>query len=352
MNYIGSKFSILDFIDETINDFVKPKNNNIVLCDIFSGTGTVGKYFKKKGYTIISNDIEYYSYITAKHFIENNEELSFSKLKKNGIENVFDYLNNIEGKEGFIYNNYSLSGTKGKEFERQYFSDNNAKKIDAIRICIENWKNEKLLDESEYNFLIASLIESSDKVANTASVYEAFLKKLKKSAEKDMIFEPIETLVIENSNSNKVYNEDSNTLIKKISGDILYMDPPYNTRKYDTNYHMLETIALYDEPEIKGKTGVRCETTKKSKYCVKKEAAQAFEDLIKNANFKYILLSYNDEGIIPIEEIKRIMSKYGKYNCYGKKHRRFKADKNRDYIKDFTIEYIHCLEKNFSSVLE
>lgn len=346
MNYIGSKFSILDFIDETINDFVKPKDNKVVLCDIFSGTGTVGKYFKKKGYTIISNDIEYYSYITAKHFIENNEEISFDKLKKKGITNVFDYLNNIEGKKGFIYNNYSLEGTKGKEFERQYFSDQNAKKIDGIRITIEEWKKDKLLDENEYCFLIASLIESADRVANTASVYEAFLKKLKKSAEKDMILEPVETIINKESNNNKVYNEDCNVLIQKISGDILYMDPPYNTRKYDTNYHMLETIALYDEPEIKGKTGVRTETIKKSKYCIKKEAAIAFEELIKNAKFKYILLSYNDEGIIPIDEIKRIMSKYGKYKCYGKKHRRFKADKNRDYIKDFTIEYIHCLEKN------
>lgn len=350
MNYIGSKFSILDFIDETINDFVKPQNNNLILCDIFSGTGAVGKYFKKKGYTIISNDIEYYSYITAKHFIENNSDITFNKLKENGISDAFKFLNELEGKQGFIYNNYSIGGTREKEFERQYFSDSNAQKIDAIRMCIEDWKGNNLLEENEYCFLIASLIESADKVANTASVYEAFLKKLKKSAEKELVLEPIEILKTNNDNNdNRVYNKDCNELIKEIKGDILYMDPPYNTRKYDTNYHMLETIALYDNPEIKGKTGVRCETSKKSKYCIKKEAAKAFDDLIKNANFKYIMLSYNDEGIIPIEEIKKIMSKYGKYKCYGRKHRRFKADKNRDYIKDFTIEYIHCLEKDLDT---
>ena len=345
MNYIGSKFSILDFIDETIVNFVRPKDNKLVLCDIFSGTGSVGKYFKKKGYNIISNDIEYYSYITTKHFIENNEEIEFTKLKANGIDDVFKYLNELDGIKGFIYNNYSLEGTTGKEYERQYFSNNNASKIDAIRTCIENWNKNNLLEENEYNFLIASLIESADKVANTASVYEAFLKKLKKSAEKDILIEPVEILVVDGSDNNKVYNRDSNELIREIKGDILYMDPPYNTRKYDTNYHMLETIALYDNPEIKGKTGVRTETTKKSKYCLKKEAVQAFEDLIKNADFKYILLSYNDEGIISMEEIKKIMSKYGKYKCFGRKHRRFKADKNREYTKNFTIEYIHCLEK-------
>ena len=344
MNYIGSKFSILDYIDETIIDFAKPKDNNLTLCDIFSGTGTVGKYFKKKGYNIISNDIQFYSYITAKHFIENNEELTFEKLKNENIE-PFDYLNKLEGTKGFIYNNYSLGGTAGKEFERQYFSDENALKIDAIRQQIEKWKIEEKITPGEYSFLIASLIESADKVANTASVYEAFLKKLKTSASKTLELKPVETIISPDNKNYKVYNEDCNELIKKISGDILYMDPPYNTRKYDTNYHMLETIALYDEPSIKGKTGVRTETTKKSKYCIKKEATATFEELIKNAKFKYILLSYNDEGIIPIEDIKRIMSKYGKYKCYGRKHKRFKADSNRDYIKDFTIEYLHCLEK-------
>lgn len=347
MNYIGSKFSILNFIDETIEDFIKPNKdkNNLILCDIFSGTASVGKYFKKKNYNIISNDIQVYSYITAKHYIENNEEITFKKLKENNIEDVFNYLNNIEGIEGFIYNNYSMTGTKDKEYQRLYFTDENAKKIDAIRIKIEKWKEEKLIFENEYYYLIASLIESADKVANTASVYEAYLKELKKSATKTMVLEPVETIISSIKRDYVVYNQDCNQLIKEISGDILYMDPPYNTRKYDTNYHMLETIALYDNPEIKGKAGIRCETTKKSKYCIKKEAANTFEELVKNAKFKYILLSYNDEGIIPIEEIKKIMSKYGNYKCYERKHKRYKADKNREYLKNYTIEYIHCLEK-------
>lgn len=343
MNYIGSKFSILEYIDNTINDFVKPKKE-MVLCDIFSGTGTVGKYFKKKGYSIISNDIQYYSYITARHFIENNDEINFEELKKEGIE-PFEYLNNIAGEEGFIYKNYSLGGTKGNEFERQYFSDENAKKIDAIRIQIEIWKHNKKITDNEYSFLIASLIESADKVANTASVYEAFLKHLKSSASKPIEMKPVEILVNKKCSLLKVYNEDCNTLIKNISGDILYMDPPYNTRKYDTNYHMLETIALYDDPEIRGKTGVRTETKKKSKYCQKKEATATFEALVRDSKFKYLLLSYNDEGIIPLEEIKRIMSKYGRYKRYEKEHKRFKADSKRKYLKDTTIEYIHCLEK-------
>ena len=109
MNYIGSKYSILSYIDEVIEDFVKPKNT-VTLCDIFAGTGVVSKYFKEKGYNIIANDIEYFSYVTLKGLIENSDELKFEKLTKKHID-PFICLNGLNGKKGFIYRNYSLGGT-------------------------------------------------------------------------------------------------------------------------------------------------------------------------------------------------------------------------------------------------
>lgn len=345
MNYIGSKLSILNYIDETIQDFTKIKENNIIFCDIFAGTSSVGKHFKKKGYNIISNDIQYYSYVNAKHYIENNEKITFKNLKNQGIEDVFEYLNNLKDKKGFIYQNYTIKGTKNQEYERKYFTEENAIKIDSIRKKIEEWKEKKIIEINEYYYLLSCLLEAADKVANTASVYEAFLKNIKKSASKELEIKPLEVLI---ENENKKYlvkNEDANNLIREISGDILYMDPPYNTRKYDTNYHILETIALYDNPKIKGKTGVREEVSKRSKYCIKKEVETTFEDIIKHSNFKYIFLSYNDEGILPLSKIKEIMSKYGEYKVYEKQHKRYKADNNRKYEKDKTIEYIHCIKK-------
>lgn len=346
MNYIGSKYSILDFIDETVLDFAHPVSNNYVFCDIFSGTGVVSKYFKRKGCSVISNDIQSYSYMISKALIENNEEYSFDTLKGHGIDDPFTYLNELPGLEGFIFKNYTLLGTEKEEIQRLYFSDDNAKKIDAIRVQIEDWKRANYLTENEYCYLVASLVEAADKVANTASVYEAFLKKLKASAAKPLVFRPLDQAICIPSGVYACYNEDANQLIEKIHGDILYMDPPYNTRKYDTNYHLLETIALYDSPQIKGKTGVRLEQKKKSRYCMKREAILAFEDLVKKADFKYLFLSYNDEGIISMGDIRKIMSKYGKYRCYSRKHKRYKSDAKREYAKDFTIEYIHCLEKD------
>lgn len=341
MNYIGSKYSILSYIDEVVEDFTKPKKNT-VFCDIFAGTGVVSKYFKEKGYNIIANDIQYFSYVLLKGIIENSDELKFEKLGKKHID-PFVCLNGLNGKKGFIFKNYSMGGTYKGEHPRLYFSDYNAKKIDDARMKIDKWKKKKLINDNEYYYLLACLLEAADKVANTASVYEAFLKDLKKTAQKPMIIEPLE-LIFKNKNYT-IYNEDSKDLIRKIKGDILYLDPPYNTRRYDTNYHILETIALYDNPKIKGKTGIRVEDTKKSNYCIKKKALLELEDLIKNANFKYILLSYNNEGILSIEEIESMFKKYGTYKRYEKLHKRFKSDNERKYKNSQTTEYIHCLEK-------
>ena len=119
MNYIGSKYSILSYIDEVIESFVKSKND-VTFCDIFAGTGVVSKYFKEKGYNIIANDIQFFSYVTLKGLIETNEELKFENLSKKGNDPII-ILNGLNGKKGFIYKNYALGGTKNHEFQRMYF---------------------------------------------------------------------------------------------------------------------------------------------------------------------------------------------------------------------------------------
>lgn len=331
MNYIGSKQKLSTFIFDSVNQVVGDNLKDMVFCDLFAGTGIVGRTFKKEVKQIISNDIEYYSYVLNKNYIGNHESLNYHSF--------INELNQLEGKEGFIFNEYSENGNA----KRLYFSENNGKKIDAIRQKIEHWKNANVISENIYFFLLSSLLESADKVANTASVYGAFLKHIKKTAQKQLLLAP--AIFTMNENKHQVFNEDSNCLIKKIDGDILYLDPPYNAREYGANYHLLNTIALYDNFLPKGITGLR--NYKRSNYCKKNEVAKSLEQLIKEAKFKYIFLSYNNEGLMSEHLIREILSKYGKLNLFTTEYQRFKADKtkNRNHKANATKEYLYVLIK-------
>lgn len=344
MNYIGSKIKLLPFIEKSILSVIDKECK--VFCDLFAGTGTVGSHFKQKGYKVIANDLQYYSYVLNKQIIGNHLEFEFKnlfgiidKLENSELEDrkyiVCEYLNTIKGKEGFIFKHYSPNINS----ERMYLTNENAKKCDAIRTRIEYWKQRNFINENEYFFLIASLIKSVDSIANVLSVYGAYLKKFKKKSLQTFELKPYHLII--NDEEHEIYNEDANKLIKNIETDILYIDPPYNSRQYASNYHMLETIAYYDNPVIYGKTGLRPYSHQKSKYCSVEQAKDAFEELILNAKAKYIFLSYNNEGIIPKDEIIKILKSKGEYGCFEQKYTRYKSDSKRDYKAKYTIEYLH-----------
>ena len=331
MNYIGSKYSLLDFLSETITSVVGTDTNK-TFADLFAGTGVVGKTFKEKGYKVISNDIQYYSYVLNKHIIENTPPLDFDQIEA---------IKQLPGVEGFIYKNFCSGSGSG----RNYFTDENGKKCDAIRIELERLKRYGEINEAQYFYLLASLINSIDKYANTASVYGAFLKKIKKSAAKEFELELLP--IIDGNKESKVYNDNISNVVKKIGGDILYMDPPYNARQYCANYHVLETIAMYDNPQLKGKTGLRDYSNQKSDFCSARTVVEAFDDVLKHADFEYIFLSYNNEGLMPFEVIENTMKKYGEYDRFSTDYRRFKADKdkNRNIKANKTTEYLHVLRR-------
>lgn len=307
MRYIGNKTKLLDKLEQLLSRKGLEKKG-LVFCDLFAGTCTVGDYFKNN-YEIIANDTLYTSYVIS------NAKL---KYKDTFFQNLgfdpFEYFNSIDSSNyttGFCYNTFAptVSG-------RQYFSDENAKLIDLIRNTIDEWFDSKKIDENEKYYLIGSLLESVSKVSNVAGVYSAFLKIWDPRAVKKMEFIPIETYAGNSKYLNEVYIEDVNDLIGKIKGDILYLDPPYTPTQYISQYHVLETIARNDNPEIHGVGAHRDNGNQISSWCKKGLVHEEFEKLIANANFKHIIFSYSDAGIMSKEYIEKVLKRYAKDGTY------------------------------------
>lgn len=338
MKYIGNKTKLLDFINKWVElTWLK----SWLFFDAFSWTWSVWKFFKEKGFNIISNDLMFYSYVEQKAYIENNEYPKYNKLlnhlwltdNNDNLWQIIKYLNSLDWVEGFIFKNYAPSWSiKYSDFQRQYFTDENAKKIDWLRLKIEEWKKNDLINENEYFILLSYIVNEWDYLANISWTYWAYLK-IWRSVAKNKFNLRKKDLII-NSTSCKAYNNNTNELIKKLKNiDIAYFDIPYNQRQYSSNFHILETIAKYDEPIIKWKTWIRIDTnTKPSNYCKKRFVKEEVEDLIKNIDAKYIMFSYNSDWLLKYEDIEKIFNKYcTKIDVLKKTYRRFKTDNSRVY---------------------
>lgn len=354
MRYIGNKENIIDKIYNIL------LSNNVVgksFFDFFSGTTNVARFYKDLGYKVYSSDVMYMSYCLQRAYIENNDEPIFEQLipvlpHSNIVSNLFatpldiviNYLNHIPDVRGFIYDNYTPNGTKDLNQPRMYFSNENGLRIDAIRQQIEKWNNKGLLTESEYYILITCLIETVSFYANVAGVYAAFHKKWDPRAVKRLELRVIK--IHNNKQKNIVYNTNSLDLLDYIDTDILYLDPPYNERQYLPNYHLIETIAKYDNPKIKGITGMREYEDKKSTFCNAKTALRDLELIVKTAKYKHLVMSYNSEGIMKQEDIISMMSKYGSVKLEQFQYARFKSNNNGlSKTKKHIYEQLYILTK-------
>ena len=335
LRYLGNKTSILEVLEEIISINIKTKNKNMIFFDAFSGTASVGDYFSDR-FSIISNDKYYYAYVYTRGKLNNSnvtfEELGFCP---------FDYFNKKNLKlnyDGFIFNNYSPENS-----DRMYFSSYNAAFIDTIRITIEDWKKNQQINDNEYYFLLASLLESVSTVANIAGVYGAFLKTWDPRAVRKMEFIKVEN--INNNENAKIYNEDINKIIGKIDHDILYLDPPYTKNQYSTQYHILETIAKYDNPEIRGITGTRVDKVG-SEWSRETKAEIELNRLIRDSTAKYIIMSYSSLGIIEKEYIESLLKRYsidGVVKTYEIDYKKYRNSRTKSSKKN--IEYVFFIEK-------
>lgn len=313
--YIGCKTKLLSFIYNTVLDKGYSKG---VFADIFAGTGAVANYFAEQGFETILNDTLYSNVVAYKAFLGSGE------IRSEFLLNEIKYFNSLDGKT--LINNY-FSDVYGEK----YFSVNDAKIIGYIRDFIEN--NRLKYNEREYYYLLTSLIYAADKIANTVGHFESYLKK----APQD---KGVELLPLELSNVKvpaKIYNEDANILAKKISADIVYIDPPYNARQYVNFYHVLENLARWNKPtEFEGNSMKFKRNELKSDYC-RPKAPLLMCDLIKNLDCKLMVISYSNTysagssssiNCIQGDEIIAMLQTRGRVSVYDKDYQFFNAGKS------------------------
>lgn len=346
-NYIGSKTKLLGFITNSIQSYTSKQLADITsFFDGFSGTGSVSYYMISQGIPrIVTNDIQYYSFIVSSILTKQN--LDIAKLKHIISElDTLDYTNPTH--LDFIYTHY----TNHDNSERMYFTQTNAIRIDRIRQHIEQLYSHKKLNTSEYQCLIKLLLYATTKVSNTSSTYGAYLKNFKSSSLKQLTLDPnlidlLRNEHIEHCSTNQNITSIDDNILHDI--EVCYLDPPYNSRDYSSNYHVLETIAKYDYPSIRGKTGLRDDLMTRSNFCSKVHAFDAFRKLFAKIKSQYIFISYSSESIVSKPQMINLLQEHwDNVVCYEQPYQRFKSNSNGDQSKT-VIEYIFAATKRMQT---
>ena len=350
IEFLGNKRQLEGFIIGNIKKYTDDSCRSCL--DAFSGSGSVSRALKKNGYSVTANDFLASASAITSAILLNQSEPSFEKvieaenivIDSDPYQSILEYLNRIEGKQGFIYQNYSPASIQTSDVERMYFTEKNAKKIDAIRMKIQEWRS--LLADNEEALLLTDLVHAVSAVSNIAGTYGCYMKYWKKKASTDIKLQKSEIVPGFYNRSYSVTNENVDDVIGAEFYDIVYADPPYTKRQYSAYYHILETIVLYDNPQIEGSTGLRNWQEKASDFCYKRKASQALERLVMKSRCKYFVMSYNDEGQIGHQTILEILKKYGEVIVKESTYKRYKSNNALNQRTDVTERlYILRMEK-------
>lgn len=333
--YIGSKARIAD---EIMNYIGKPKGKGCFI-DAFSGTGVIAEKAAEMGWNIKINDMMKYAVIMSEARLLSWKDVAFEKF--GGYKNCISYLNSVEGINGFIWREYSPASKNEVGIERKYFSEQNAKRIDAIINEIQSWLKNNEITEKEHTLLMMNLISASNDVANIAGTYGCFLSKWSGQADNEIELKP--SLLREN----KVNYISSNLDVFNINSDdddVMYLDPPYTKRQYASYYHLLETIVCGDAPLVDGVSGLRPWKEKASVFCYKTKALKALTELILSQKAYRVVLSYSNEGHVVLDNLLDELKPYGKVDLVelstiGRYTPNKIAVSNSTEVKEYLIDF-------------
>ena len=334
--YLGNKYKLLNFIRSIVDKECEDVNT---VADIFAGTGAVASAFTDK--LLITNDILYSNYICHVAWF-GKQKYSLNKVKR-----LILFYNNITpSKENYMSDNFSNT----------FFSYENCKKIGFIREDIESRFKAAEINEKERALLITSLLYAMDKIANTCGHYDAYIKNGNLNKKLELLLPTPE----DNLKNNQMFNKDANELAKEISADLIYIDPPYNSRQYCDAYHLLENVAKWDKPKVSGVARKMNRDSLKSDYCTS-QATEAFRNLVNNIQAKYILLSYNNmetkgnsrsNAKISDEDILSILKAKGEVKVFSQQYKAFTTGKSNIKGNEERLFLCKCYSESKKNLIQ
>ncbi|GHV81883.1 restriction endonuclease subunit M [Spirochaetia bacterium] len=350
---IGNKRALLDFIGQGVrivqNRLHKEK---LTMFDVFSGSGIVARYFKKYSGLLIINDLEKYSTVINQCYLSNKDDLNIPELQKQYTE-ITDRLNNENLIKGIISDLYAPKDEKNiSPGDRVFYTTRNAMYIDTARQLIDS------IPAPFQKYFIAPLLSEASIHANTPGVFKGFYKNKETGTgqyggkNRDAVSRITGNItlpfpVFSNFHSDVlICNGDSNEVIKTVpEADIAYLDPPYNQHPYGSNYFMLNVILESAYPKKMSKISGIPENWNRSDYNKGNRALPALTELVTNIKAKYVLISFNSEGFISLDEMKAMLHKIGKVEVLETNYNTFRGSRNLKTRDIHVKEYLYLLEK-------
>lgn len=352
--YLGNKRKLIPLIRRAI-DATGMRTGTFY--DAFAGSTVVARLAKTLGFRVIANDWEPYSSHIAQCYVARNRPPMFTAL--GGMDAAFQRLNSLDPVRGYIAAHYCPMDDEryDPDTERMFYTQENGRRIDAIREEIASWAGSGMIGSDEESVLLSSLIYRSAYCSNTSGVFKGFHRGWG-GATKTAWYRIRSTLTLsppilwDNGQKNLVYRADANSLLDEVECDIAYLDPPYNQHQYGSNYHLLNTIALWDKPAVgtsfetrhrtNGKSAIRDDwrRERRSRYCYRSSALDAFGTLIRGLNARHILVSYSTDGIVPFDALLGLLSGRGSLSVVTERYRRYRVSSQRPSSRSHNIEFV------------
>ncbi len=341
-----------------------------VFLDPFAGSGSVARLARYLCFRVLANDWEYYAYVlNYAHLCIGSSEARGLFKSRGGPERMLAELNTLPPlaeADRYISRYYAPASTDGADYrtERLFYTRENALIIDAIRSRIEELYS-RTEGSKEKLLLLASLLYQSATHTNTSGVFKACHKGFGGHGRDALgrILSPIRLqmpVLIDAPEEAEVGCQDALRFVRSRPADLCYLDPPYNQHQYGSNYHLLNTIALWDKPvvdnelrsdgRLKRKAGIRKDWVRtRSAYCYRRSAGRAFRELLEAIDARHIVLSYNTEGIIPFGELVELLASQGRVELFGNEYVKYRGGKQSIARQVHNLEFVLLLDRKRST---